>query len=77
MRKFFETLFGFVFHPIMFFIYLFAGFGFLIYMADQSDKATRELERKTVEQCYSKGLVLVQTDAGKRCADPRTLVKVK
>lgn len=49
---------------------------FLIAMGEASNEA-RENTRKLTEACYSQGLVLVETDAGKRCADPRTLVKVK
>lgn len=37
----------------------------------------QEQTRILTEACYSQGLVLVTTDAGQRCADPRSLVKVK
>ena len=36
-----------------------------------------ERDRVYNEICYARGSVLVQTDAGHRCADPVTLTKVK
>ena len=43
----------------------------------EASNQSRENTRKLTEACYSQGLVLVNTDAGQRCADPRSLVKVK
>jgi hypothetical protein len=40
-------------------------------------QARLENTQKITEACYSQGMVVVDTDAGQRCADPRTLVKVK
>lgn len=49
-------------------------------IADEQEaarQADRENTRKLTEACYSQGMVVVDTDAGQRCTDPRTLVKVK
>jgi hypothetical protein len=66
------TIFMIVFGAL--FIY---GFYNLINSANEAaDKRQAETQRLT-EACYSQGMVLIDTDAGQRCADPRSLVKVK
>ncbi len=56
----------------------FAGvFIWLMFAMAESSSQARENTRRLTEACYSQGLVLVSTDAGQRCVDPRTLVKVK
>jgi len=56
----------------------FAGvFIWLMFSMVESSNQARENTRRLTEACYSQGLVLVSTDAGQRCVDPRTLVKVK
>jgi hypothetical protein len=52
----------------------------LVNLANEQEadrRADRENTLKITEACYSQGMVVVHTDAGERCADPRTLVKVK
>lgn len=54
-----------------------AGFIFLMFNIVDSDIKRQEATRVATEACYSQGMVLVRTDAGERCVDPRTLVKVR
>lgn len=58
-------------------ILLISGFAFFLYVVIQSDIEVREKNRQFTEFCYSKGLVPITTDAGRRCADPRSLVAPK
>lgn len=52
------------------------GFGLLLYSAFMSEKRHADVRRHNTEVCYAQGLVVVETDAGYRCADPVALVKV-
>lgn len=61
---------------LIFFVFAGLCIWFMFAVADAGSRA-HENTRKLTEACYSQGLVLVDTDAGQRCADPRTLVKVK
>lgn len=61
---------------LIFFVFVGLFIWLMFAMAESSSQA-RENTRRLTEACYSQGLVLVETDAGQRCADPRTLVKVK
>lgn len=36
-----------------------------------------ERSRKINALCYSQGMVVVNTDAGKYCADPRAMIQIK
>lgn len=81
MDKFLEFIVDKVFSFGMF-MFLFAGTAaFLIIRigteANANADAYRAKQERLTEACYSQGFVLVDTDAGQRCADPRTLVKVK
>jgi hypothetical protein len=49
---------------------------FVFNIVEQSEIARKETQQIT-EACYSQGMIVVDTAAGQRCADPRTLVKVK
>lgn len=75
MDKFLEF---FVDHigTLIFSVFIAGAVWFLIAIGNASSEA-RERTRERTAACYSQGLVLVETDAGQRCADPRTLVKVK
>lgn len=44
-------------------------------MLIESGQKANETVRKLTDVCYSQGMVLVNTDAGQRCADPQSLVK--
>lgn len=59
------------------FIALAGAFIWLMFAMAESSSQARENTRRLTEACYSQGMVLVATDAGQRCVDPRTLVKVK
>lgn len=52
-------------------------FIFALYKEIEADSNRKEEQRVAIEKCYSQGMVVVDTDAGERCADPRSLVKVK
>lgn len=59
-------------------LFLFAAaFLFLIFSIAEQEKSGREKTQQLTEACYAQGMVVVRTDAGERCADPRSLVKVK
>jgi len=56
---------------------IFAGFAFLLYATFTAEYERSEQTRRKTEACYERAMVLVNTDAGQRCVDPRSLVKVK
>lgn len=49
-------------------------FGLYHIVADDIDRSERE--RVATEFCYSQNMILVSSDAGKRCVEPSALVKV-
>lgn len=54
--------------------------GFLMYIGVESaenEAKAKEQNRLLTEACYNQGMVLVNTDAGQRCAAPQSLVKIK
>ena len=77
MDKFLEFIVDTVFSFGMFMFLSFVGFVYVVLVVADSENRHRETTRAATEACYSQGMVLVTTDAGQRCADPRTLVKVK
>ena len=53
---------------------------FLVWLAislSAEQRVFQEQRQQRTDACYSQGMVLISTDAGPRCVDPRTLVKVK
>lgn len=77
MDKFLEFVVDKVFSGVTLLLILAGAFLFFISnIAEQGEIARKETQQIT-EACYAQGMVLVNTDAGQRCADPRTLVKVK
>ena len=77
MKEVLKSLADYVFSFGMF-VFLFAV-GVIILLGgiiEQSNEA-REQTQLRVEACYGQNMVLVSTDAGQRCADPKSLVKVK
>jgi len=77
MDKFLEFVVDKVFSAGTLLLILAGAFLFFISrIAEQGEIARKETQR-VIEACYSQGMVSVETDAGQRCADPRTLVKVK
>ena len=77
MKTVLKSLADYVFSFGMFMFLLCAGFAVIMVALSNESTRTRELTQQRTAACYSQGLVLVSTDAGPRCADPRTLVKVK
>lgn len=64
----------FSFYTIWFLMVLL--FGWLIIGIAEQENADAEQKRVATEACYAQGMVLVQSDAGPRCASPQSLVKV-
>jgi hypothetical protein len=54
-----------------------AGFTLVFYNIVQNNNEKHEEYRAINDYCYSQGMVVVTTDAGPRCVDPRSLVRVK
>lgn len=77
MDKFFEFVVDKVFSFGTFCILFGGAFIFLIFSITEQEEINRKETRRITEACYAQGMVLVQTDAGQRCVDPKSLVKVK
>lgn len=77
MKEVLKSLADFVFSYGMFMFLVVVGFASVIITVAQADAERAEETQRLTEACYSRGMVLVDTDAGQRCVDPRTLVKVK
>ena len=72
-----SKIIDYVFSFGMFMFLVIVGFIFLIVGAVEQSNEERDQTQKITEACYAQGMVLVFTDAGQRCADPKSLVKVK
>jgi hypothetical protein len=60
------------------FMFLFCtGVLFLLSAIMIKTEEQREQTQLRVEACYAQGMVLIRSDAGERCVDPKSLVKVK
>jgi hypothetical protein len=77
MKEFFKSLADYVFSFGMFMFLFCTGFGFLLYATFTAEYERNKRTQLRTEACYAQGMVLVNTDAGQRCVDPRSLVKVK
>lgn len=77
MKEFFKTLADYVFSFGMFMFLFAVGVVFLLSGIIAAGREAREQRHLVTEACYAQGMVVVQTDAGQRCADPKSLVKVK
>ena len=77
MKEVFKSLADFVFRFEMFMFLMVVGFVYSLIAILQADAEQVEQTKQLTEGCYSQGMVLVETDAGHRCVDPLTLVKVK
>lgn len=53
------------------------GLVYGVFKISEVESARREEYQAKVEYCYSQRMVLVQTDAGERCVEPSSLVRVK
>jgi len=77
IRMLVKDIFGFVFS---FGTLMLVSFGLLVYVAINSSRnESEQQERKRIatELCYNQAMVLVDTDAGPRCAAPANLAKIK
>jgi hypothetical protein len=77
MNNFFKSLADYVFSFGMFMFLFVTGFILLISAIAIKSEEQREQTQLQTEACYAQGMVLVHTDAGQRCVDPKSLVKVK
>lgn len=67
-----ERIFFWVFNAI-----LVAWFIWFINWGFRHDEKILAETKQITKICYSRGQVVVRTDLGQRCADPRTLVEPK
>lgn len=77
MKNIVKSLCDYVFSFGMFMFLVCAGFVFTMITVVNAENQRQEATRVATEICYSQGLVLVDTDAGQRCASPQSLVKIK
>lgn len=54
-----------------------SAFIYLMIQIGEDNVAAREKREQQVAQCFQAGMVLVDTDGGRRCARPQDLVVVK
>lgn len=71
-----RTLCNYVFSFGMFCTLCFIGFISFMYLVITNDNEEQEKARMDIEICYNQGMVLVETDAGPRCADIKTMMKL-
>jgi len=77
MDKFLKFVADYVFSFGMFMFLFCVGFVFLMGSIVVETNEQRERTQLRTEACYAQGMVLVRSDAGERCVDPKSLVKVK
>ena len=74
--KFLEFIMDVVFSAATLLLIFFSLFVYVMFSVAEAQELARKNTQKITEACYSQGMVVVRTDVGSRCADPRTLVKV-
>jgi hypothetical protein len=77
MDKFLKFVADYVFSFGTFCVLFGGSFLFLIFTISEQSEVSRKETQRITEACYAQGMVLVQSDAGQRCVDPQSLVKVK
>jgi hypothetical protein len=77
MKNVLKTLADYVFSFGMFMFLFVTGFILLISAIAIKSEEQRKQTQLRVEACYGQNMVLVSTDAGQRCVEPKSLVKVK
>ena len=77
MKEFFKSLADYVFSFGMFMFLFVTGFILLISAIAIKSEEQRKQTQLRVEACYGQNMVLVSTDAGQLCVEPKSLVKVK
>ena len=73
MKSFFEGFFDIIFSVYTFVLLLVVGFVCLITQVGEVEK----LRQKEAAYCYSQNMVVVETDAGRRCTPASSLVVIK
>jgi hypothetical protein len=77
MDKFLKFVADYVFSFGMFMFSFCAGVLLLLSAIMIKTEEQREQTQLRIEACYAQGMVLIRSDAGERCVDPKSLVKVK
>ena len=77
MKEFFKSVADYVFSFWTFILLMGFLFGWVLIGITDQERANRKQTLALTEACYAQGMVLVRTDAGQRCVDPKSLVKVK
>lgn len=77
MKEVFNQVMDRIFSFGTFVFLMFFVFVYILLLIGENEDRKREETRVATEACYSQGMVLVQSDAGPRCASPQSLVKVK
>ena len=81
MKETITDIFKFLIDAIFSFWTVIVLFGaFLIWIrigSSEQERKNKEAHRAATELCYAQGMVLVETDAGPRCAAPQALLKLK
>ena len=75
--RFLEFVVDYVFSPFTLVIIIACGLVYGVFKLSEVSSARREEHQAKVEYCYSQNMVLVHTDAGERCVEPSSLVRVK
>lgn len=76
-NKIAQFVFDKIFSGVTFAIAIGGLFFYLIMSIAQSEEAERQQTKALTAACYAGGMVLVDTDAGKRCVAPANLVVIK
>lgn len=55
-------------------VLIFCGLGYGFYNLIESELECKELARQAAQICYSRGMVVAETDAGKACVEPKGII---
>lgn len=75
--KYAQFIFDKVFNIYTYILLFVAGFIFLIIDIDAREDQARAERQAKVAACFNSGMVLVETEAGQRCAEPKNLIAIK
>jgi hypothetical protein len=71
--KYVREIFDMIFSVYTFILLIMVGFFYLILQINEVE----ELRQKEAAYCYSQNMVVVETDAGRRCTPASSLVVIK
>jgi hypothetical protein len=71
--KYVREIFDMIFSVYTFILLIMVGFFYLILQINEVE----ELRQKEAAYCYSQNMVVVETDAGRRCTPASSLVAIK